>query len=68
MCSFLQDGLKNFILSGFEDLLCLNFSQQKIKPFQIILQVFAYISAQCQVNNLLPVSLLHLLPETEYNR
>ncbi len=37
-------------------------------PFEMILQIFGYILAKYQVNNLLPVFLLHLLPETEYNR
>ncbi len=71
MCSFLQDGLKNLSCLGLQFATSEFFShhfQRKIKPFEIILQIFGYILAKCQVDNLLPVCLPHLLPETEYNR
>ena len=52
MRNFLQDVLKSLIMHGFENLLhnnqkCLYF-QRKIKPFQVILQVFGHISVLCR--------------------
>lgn len=50
-CNFRQDGLKKLILSSFENLLHSTqkslYLQRKIKPFELILQVFGRISAQC---------------------
>jgi hypothetical protein len=46
----LQDGLETPALFGFDNLLLSSqksrYLQRKIKPFQIILQVFGHISAQ----------------------
>ncbi|MDZ8083363.1 MAG: hypothetical protein RMX35_30400 [Nostoc sp. DcaGUA01] len=50
MSNFLQDGLEALALSGFDNLLLSiqksRYLQRKIKPFQVILQVFGRISAQ----------------------
>ncbi|PHJ57164.1 hypothetical protein VF14_21790 [Nostoc linckia z18] len=50
LSNFLQDGLETLALSGFDNLLLSSqksrYLQRKIKPFQVILQVFGRISAQ----------------------
>lgn len=55
--NFLQDGLETPVLFGFEKLLLPSqksrYLQRKIKPFQVILQVFGHISAQYIINSLL---------------
>ena len=51
---FRQDGLKTSILQAFEDLLQSSQKrldlQREIKPFQVMLQVFGHISAQCPLD------------------
>lgn len=51
-CNFLQYGLKKLILFTFDNLLYhiqkRLYLQREIKPFELILQVFGHISAQCQ--------------------
>lgn len=52
--NFLQDGLLTLILQGIENLLHdsqkSRYLQRKIKPFEVILQVFSSISAQYLLN------------------
>lgn len=53
LSNFLQDGLETLVLSGFDNLLLQSqkscYLQCKIKPFQIMLQVFGHIVAQYHI-------------------
>ena len=52
ICFFRQDGLKTPILSRLKNLLHQSqksrYLQRKIKPFEVILQVFTRMLAQCR--------------------
>ncbi|MDZ8139031.1 MAG: hypothetical protein RM049_27755 [Nostoc sp. DedQUE04] len=55
LSNFLQDGLETLTLSGFDNLLLSSqksrYLQRKIKPFQVILQIFGRISAQYLIDS-----------------